>query len=104
MTEENKGKNSKIEEKNVLPKMPKIGSYAFFNPLTPMIPIWRLAHVTPYSPNCKSRRSVYATAMCTMLVLFYLHQQKENYQMTGAFTKKSLDVAAIFLASLITNF
>ena len=29
--------------------------------------------------------------MCTMLVvLFYLHQQKENYRMMGAFTKKSL--------------
>ena len=34
---------------------------------------------------------VYATAMCTMLVvLFYLHQQKKNYRMMGAFTKKSL--------------
>ena len=29
--------------------------------------------------------------MCTMLVvLFYLHQQKENYRMMGAFTRKSL--------------
>ena len=57
-----------------------------------MIPIWgSWVHVTPYSPNCKSRRSVYATAMCTMLVvLFYLHQKKENYRMMGAFTRKSL--------------
>ena len=29
--------------------------------------------------------------MCAMLVvLFYLHQQKENYRMMGAFTRKSL--------------
>ena len=29
--------------------------------------------------------------MCTMLVvLFYLHQQKKNYRMMGAFTRKSL--------------
>ena len=42
--------------------------------------------------------------MCTMLVLFYLHQQKENYRMMGAFTRKSLDVAAIFLASFDHQF
>ena len=42
--------------------------------------------------------------MCTMLVLFYLHEQKENYRMMGAFTKKSLDVAAIFLASFDHQF
>ena len=42
--------------------------------------------------------------MCTMLVLFQLHQQKENYRMMGAFTRKSLDVAAIFLASFHHQF
>ena len=42
--------------------------------------------------------------MCTMLVLFYLHQQKENYRMMGAFTRKSLDVAAIFLTSFDHHF
>ena len=42
--------------------------------------------------------------MCTMLVLFYLHQQKENYRMMGAFTRKSLDVAAIFLTSFDHQF
>ena len=42
--------------------------------------------------------------MCTMLVLFYLHQQKENYRMMGAFTRKSRDVTAIFLASFDHQF
>ena len=69
-----------------------------------MIPIWGSGACYPYFPNCKSRRSVYATVMCTMLVLFYLHQQKENYQMMGAFTRKSLDMGCHFLASFEYQF
>ena len=48
--------------------------------------------------------SVYATAMYTMLMLFYLCQQKENYQIMGAFTRKSLEMAAIFLTSFDHQF